>query len=176
MRVRRVDRKLGSGPAVVRMGGCARARRDIRGRRLRPVRGRVRALRQRLRPSISILGSGPILLASHLRCITRNIEVRIGELSSDTLLVKSSLHWLPREDLKRYCLLSCLYLLQAVRHVCHRRGAMTRSWCVHLRNQHSHWRKRNPLSKCPLRCHERVSSAFVNRSDDSDIQPNERPP
>jgi hypothetical protein len=42
-----------------------------------------------------------------------------------------------------------------------RPGAMTRSSCVHLRNQHSHWRKRNPLSKskCPLRCHERVSSA-----------------
>jgi hypothetical protein len=28
-----------------------------------------------------------------------------------------------------------------------------------FRNQHSHWRKRNPLSKCPLRCHARVSSA-----------------
>jgi hypothetical protein len=52
----------------------------------------------RLHHSISILGSGPILLASHLRCITRNIEIRIGELSSDTLLVKSWLHWLPRED------------------------------------------------------------------------------
>ena len=54
--------------------------------------------RERLHHSISILGSGPILLASHLRCITRNIEIRIGELSSDTLLVKSWLHWLPRED------------------------------------------------------------------------------
>jgi hypothetical protein len=84
--------------AVVRMGECARARRDIRGRRIRPVRGRVRALRQRLHHSISILGSGPILLASHLRRMTRNIEIRIGELSSDTLLVKSSILWLPRED------------------------------------------------------------------------------
>jgi hypothetical protein len=38
------------------------------------------------------------------------------------------------------------------------RGAMIRSSCVHLRNLHSHWRKRNPLSKCPLRCQDRVSS------------------
>jgi hypothetical protein len=159
MRVRRVDRKLGSGPAVVRMGGCARARRDIRGRRIRPVRGRVRALRQRLHHSISILGSGPILLASHLRRITRNIEVRIGELSSDTLLVKSSIIGYPARTKSDIAYCPAFISSKRCAMCATDRGAMTRSWCVYFRNQHSHWRKRNPLSKCPLRCHERVSSA-----------------
>src|SRR6185312_15120019 len=116
--------------------------------------------RERLHHSISILGSGPILLASPLRRITRNIEIRIGELSSDTLLVKSSLHWLTPARSKRdiaYCPAFISYKRCAM--CATDRGAMTRSSCVHLRNQHSHWRKRNTLSKCPLPCHERVSSA-----------------
>jgi hypothetical protein len=119
----------------------------------------VRALRQRLHHSISILGSGPILLASHLRRITRNIEIRlVNSLRTPCLLkarsigyparTKSDIAYCPAFISSKRCAMCATD-----------RGAMTRSWCVHLRNHHSHWRKRNPLSKCPLRCHERVSSA-----------------